>query len=240
MASERRTARASALRGFAATLFVALTLTAGTGCTTFVVRVNPALEAAAGSGDPLAVYDALEALIGARQDTPGDRTFAYEELQRIDESSAAATFARAAVTGRLVEQRGLRAADLVPEIERYAELSRRLDPDFRGGAATRLLGTLYVAAPATLLQHGDSERGLALLEDLVDRRPDLLENHLRLAEAYVALGDPGPAADHLCRCIGSREGLGRDDRELLDRLLEHSGRLPCAYVDVATPPSDKP
>jgi hypothetical protein len=221
-------------------LVVAVALAGGTACTTFVVRVNPALEAAAGTGDPLAVYDALEALIEARQDTPSDRRFAYEELGRIDERSAAATYARAAVTGRLVQQRGLRAAHLVREIERYAERSRELDPDFRGGAATRLLGTLYTAAPATLLEHGDSERGLALLEELADERPDLLENHLRLAEAYVALGDPGPAADHLCRCVGSREGLGRDDRELLESLLDQSGRLPCAYVDVATPPSDKP
>lgn len=235
MATERRSQR-----GVAAAALVALVLAGGSGCMTFVARVNPALEAAAGSGDALVVYDALESLIEARQDTPGDRTFAYDELRRIDETSAAATYARAAVTGRLVQQRGLRAARLVREIERYAELSRELDPHFRGGAATRLLGTLYVAAPATLLDHGDSERGLALLEELADERPDLLENHLRLAEAYVALGDPGPATDHLCRCVGSSDDLGRDDRELLESLLAQSGRLPCAYVDVATPPSDKP
>jgi Tetratricopeptide repeat len=229
MATERRSPR-----GLAAAALVVLALAGGSGCMTFVARVNPALEAAAGSGD------ALEGLIEARQDTPGDRTFAYDELRRIDERSAAATFARAAVTGRLVQQRGLRAAHHVREIEHYAELSRELDPDFRGGAATRLLGTLYVAAPATLLENGDSERGLALLESLADQRPDLLENHLRLAEAYFALGDPDPATDHLCRLVGSREALGRDDRELLESLLQQSGRLPCAYVDVATPPSDKP
>jgi tetratricopeptide (TPR) repeat protein len=235
MATERRT-----YRGLAAAALLALALVGGPGCMTFVARVNPALEAAAGTGDALAVYDALESLIEARQDTPGDRTFAYDELGRIDENSAAATYARAGVTGRLVQQRGLRAAHLVPEIEHYAERSRELDPGFRGGAATRLLGTLYVAAPATLLEDGDSERGLALLEELARTRPDVLENHLRLAEAYLALGDPDPATDHLCRCVGSREGLGRDDRELLESLLEQSGRLPCAYVDVATPPSDKP
>jgi hypothetical protein len=224
------------IRRLAAASLVALALGAGTGCVTFVARVNPALEAAAGSGDPITVYEALEALIEARQDTPGDRDFARDALRRIDENSAAETFARAAVTGRLVQQRGLRAAHLVREVERYARRSRELDPTFRGGAATRLLGTLYVAAPATLLEHGDSERGLALLEELAGGRPELLENHLRLAEAYVALGDPDPAKDHLCRCAGAREALGRDDRELLDSLLEQSGPVSCAYVDVATPP----
>jgi hypothetical protein len=235
MAAER-----TAARGLVAATLLALALGLASGCVTFVARVNPALEAAAGTGDALAVYDALEGLIAARQDTPGDRTFAYDELRRIDESSAAATFARAGVTGRLVQQRGLRAAHLVREIERYAIRSRELDPAFRGGAATRLLGTLYVAAPATLLEHGDSERGLALLEELTAERPDMLENRLRLAEAYVALGDPAPAAEHLCACAGSREALGRDDRELLESLLDVSGRPPCAYVGVGAPPSDKP
>jgi len=229
----------TASRGLAACALLALALVAS-GCMTFVARVNPALEAAAGTGDPIAVHDALESLIESRQDTPGDRVFAYDELRRIDENSAADTFARAAVTGRLVQQRGLRAANLVREVERDAERSREIDPDFRGGAATRLLGRLYVAAPATLLEHGDSERGLALLEELAERRPDLLENQLVLAEAYVALGDPAPAVDHLCRCAVSRESLGRDDRDLLESLLEQSGSPPCAYVDVSTPPSRKP
>ena len=76
-------------------------------------------------------------------------------------------FARADVTGRLVQQRGFLAANLVPDIERAARRSRELDPNFRDGAATRLLGTLYVIAPAAVLEHGDSEQGLELLEGLV-------------------------------------------------------------------------
>jgi hypothetical protein len=68
-----------------------------------------------------------------------------------------------------------------------------LDPDFRSGPATRLLGTLYVMAPAVSLEHGDSEGGIELLQGLVQTRPDVLENQLRLAEAYIALHDPAPA-----------------------------------------------
>jgi len=144
------------------------------------------------------------------------------------------------VTGRLVQQRGLRAANLVREVERDAERSRELDRTSAGAPPRASSAGFYVAAPATLLEHGDSERGLALLEELVARRPDVLENQLGLAEAYLALGDPAPAVDPLCRCAVSRESLGRDDRELLESLLEQSGSPPCAYVDVSTPPSGKP
>ena len=47
----------------------------------------------------------------------------------------------------------------VRDVERSARRSRELDPGFRDSAATRLLGTLYVIAPASLLKHGDSEAG---------------------------------------------------------------------------------
>lgn len=215
---------------------VALILFGVAGCATWRTPVNPALSAAARRDGPLAVYDALEALIEAGQDTPADREFAYEAVRRNREDSAAASFGRAAITGRLVQQRALRGAHLVAEVEREAERSRELDPDFRGGAATRLLGTLYVAAPAPFLAHGDSEQGLVLLETLAAERPEELENHLRLAEAYLALGDPGPAAAPLCRCRGARDLLRRDERLLLDRLVEQASPLDCsAQLDVAAP-----
>jgi hypothetical protein len=98
---------------------------------------------------------------------------------------------------------------------------------------------MYVAAPAPFLKHGDSERGLELLEQLVAEQPDRLENQLRLAEAYLALGDPAPAGDSLCRCRESRELLRRDERLLLDRLVEQAEPLSCPPprddVDVASP-----
>ena len=62
-----------------------------------------------------------------------------------------------------------------------------------------MLGTLYVIAPGALVKHGDSERGLELLEGLVSEHPEIVENHLRLAEAYIALGDPDPAGPS-CAC----------------------------------------
>jgi hypothetical protein len=49
--------------------------------------------------------------------------------------------------------------------------SIKLDPKFRNDAASRLLGTMYVVAPSSFVEHGDSEQGLELLEGLVDEYP---------------------------------------------------------------------
>lgn len=204
-------------------------------CTGRRGAVHPDLRALSDPSDVLAVSDALEALVANGLDTPADRQYAYDIVQAHTEDSAASLFARATVTGRLVQDRGLLAAHLVPDIERDARRSRDLDPEFRGGAATRLLGTLYVMAPAGLLRHGDSEVGLALLEGLAERHPEVPENHLRLAEAYLALGDSAPAARHLCRCLADRRALRPDDQKLLGQLMDDAGLPPCAPTTIVPP-----
>jgi hypothetical protein len=196
--------------------------------------VHPALQDAADQNDSLAVCDALEALIAAGNDTPADRQYAYDVVSVDTTDTAAAAYARASVIGRLVQQKGLLGAGMIPDVERNARRSRELDPTFRDGAATRLLGTLYVLAPASFLKHGDSEDGLALLEGLVKVQPDSAENHLRLAEAYIALGDPTPAAPHLCRCLDMRATLRRDEQLLLANLVANLGKLDCR---TAKPPA---
>jgi hypothetical protein len=217
--------------GWPALLVTAL-LCLGSACATRRGAVHPELSAVGDRQDALALSDALEALIAAGQDTPADREYAYDIVRAHTEDTAPSLFARAAVMGRLVQQKGLLAAPLVPEIERCARRSRDLDPDFRGGAATRLLGTLYAMAPAVLLQHGDSEGGLELLEGLVQRHPEVPENHLRLAEAYIALGDAAPAGPHLCRCLADKAALRPDDQRLLQQLIDNAGLPPCAPTTV--------
>lgn len=183
-------------------------------------HMHSVLEGPAAAHDALALSDALEQLISEGKDTKADRHYAYDEVRKFEQRTAAYAFARAAITGRVVQARGLAAAQLVEEVERYALKSRELDPNFRDGAATRMLGTLYVLAPAALLEHGDSEQGIELLEGLVRKRPNVLENHLRLAEAYIALNNPEPAIAHLCLCVTNRSSLRGDERALLDRLLK--------------------
>jgi hypothetical protein len=189
--------------------------------------VHLELTGAAAKDDPLAIADALEDLIAGGRDTPADRDFAYRRVRAHPSDTAKYAYARAVVTGRLVQQKGLLGVDMVGEVEQYARRSRELDPDFRDGAATRMLGTLYVVAPAPLLRHGDSETGLELLISLVEKRPDVLENHLRVAEAYVALGDPEPAKPHLCIAVAGKARLRRDDQALLAQLLKDAGNYRC-------------
>jgi hypothetical protein len=223
-----------------ARLFLAAALCLAAGCAARRGRVHVALADAAESSDALAVSDALEELIGAGQETPADRRFAYEVVRRSEQPTASYAYARAVVTGRLVQQRGLSAARLVPEIERFARRSRELDAGFRDGAATRLLGKLYVMAPAALLEHGDSEQGLTLLEQLVAARPDVAANHLYLAEAYITLGDPAPAMPHLCRCLAFEQALRPGELALLRQLVAGAGPPRCEDPSVVTAETRRP
>jgi hypothetical protein len=189
--------------------------------------ISPALLAAQNKHDALAIADALEELIADGNDRAEDRLFAYNAVRAKPIESAEYQYAAAVVTGRLVQQRGLLGADLVGEVEKYARRSRELNPDFRTGAATRMLGTLYVIAPPALLKHGDSEKGLELLEGLVQAHPEVIENHLRVGEAYIALGDAEPATAHLCKCHNEQARMRRDDRALLAQLLKDAGNPKC-------------
>jgi hypothetical protein len=215
----------------------ALTACLGTSSGSPNAGISPALVAAYDKQDALAVADALEDLIAEGNDRAEDRQYAYNIVRAKPLDTAPYTYARAVVTGRLVQQRGLLGADLVGEVEHYARRSRELDPNFRTGAATRMLGTLYVIAPPALLRHGDSETGLELLEKLAQTNPDVIENHLRVGEAYIALGDPDPAKDHLCKCQAEQARMRRDDRVLLAQLMKDAGNPKCPPP--GAPPSEK-
>lgn len=184
-------------------------------------EVTPDVATAAQQRDALAISDELEALVDQGKATEDDRVYALEQVRSIsDDGSAGYAFARAAVAGRVAELRGVKAGKLVGEAEGFARKSIERDPKFRERAAERMLGSLWVMAPPRLLEHGDSEKGLELLETLATQQPQELDNHLRLAEAYVFLGDPEPAVPHLCTVQQGRASLRRDDDALLQRLLD--------------------
>lgn len=221
--------RGRALRPIATGLAL-LTIGTLSGCSMLKLSsgpANPKLTAAAQQKDMLALSDALEGLIDDGTATGNDRAYAYEVVKTNPADTAATAYARAAITGRLVQDQGLRAAQLVPDVEEYALRSRKMDPKFRDGAATILVGKLYVMAPATLLKHGDSETGLELLEEVTTEYPDVAGNHLRLAEAYITLHDPEPAGPHLCYCLEHKDSLRPDDQRGLKDLLDDAGPLPC-------------
>ncbi|MBI3784152.1 MAG: hypothetical protein HY270_12215 [Deltaproteobacteria bacterium] len=209
---------------------------ASAGCTVLRSAANPELVAASEHGAAIEISDALESLIDKGRDTPADREYAWEAVKARPALTAPDLFARAAVGGRLVQSKGLRGAPLLAEVEEFARQSRTLDPDFRNSAATRLLGTLYVMAPAKFLRHGNSETGIDLLEELTGKGPDVPENQLRLAEAYVSLSDADSARPHLCRCLEHKAALRPDDQHLLTHLIEEIGTPECGGVGEGTPP----
>ncbi len=179
---------------------------------------------AAAARDPVAIYEALEQEIAAGTDTEQDRSRALEEVTAIpDDQSAAYAFVRAALAGRVAENRGAKAGKLVTDAESWALKSIARDPELRDRAATQLLGSLYVMAPGRLVEHGDSEKGLEMLEGLVAARPDEPRYRLRLAQAYVHLGDDEPAHAHACAALAARDRLRGDEQKLLDALVGELG-----------------
>ncbi len=174
--------------------------------------------------DPVAVHDGLEAAIAGGTDTEQQRVDALARVERApDDGSAGYAFVRGALNGRVAELRGIDAGRLVTEAEAWARRSLERDPEFRDGAATQMLGSLYVMAPARLLEHGDSETGLELLEGLVERQPGAAPSRLRLAQAYLHLGDDASALPHLCATLPARTTLRPDEQKLLDGLVADAG-----------------
>jgi tetratricopeptide (TPR) repeat protein len=183
--------------------------------------VDPSISEA--QADAWAVHEALEQRIAAGGATEAERVSALEKARAApDDGSAAYAYARAAVAGRMAEERGLQALDLLDEIRDWSSKSIERDASFQGMAATRMLGTLHVLA-GRHFKGGDSERGLELLEQVLEAHPDAVVNHLRVAEAYVALGDPEPAFERLCVALAGRTQLTAEEQRLLDALVVDAG-----------------
>jgi hypothetical protein len=206
------------------------------GCRPDGAAVPPDGGTATVPGDALGVSDSLETQIEEGSASEDDRVRALEQVRAIpDDGSAGYAFARAAVAGRVAELRGIKAGKLVGEAEGFARKSIERDPEFRERAASRMLGSLWVMAPPRLLEHGDSEKGLALLETLAKEQPDEPLNHLRLGEAYIFLGDAEPAVSHLCIVKQGQDALRRDDRALLERLMDEAGEEEPIECEAASP-----
>lgn len=173
--------------------------------------------------DAWAVHEALEQRVAAGGGTEAERVSALDQARAApDDGTAAYAYARASVAGRMAEERGLQALELLDEIREWATKSIERDANFQGMAATRMLGTLHVLA-GRHFKGGDSEHGLELLEQVLEAHPDAVVNHLRVAEAYVALGDPEPAFERLCTAQAGRAQLTAEEQRLLDALIVDAG-----------------
>lgn len=188
-----------------------------------VIALRPELRAPASRRDALALCDALEKLIDDGRATPADREAVYRAVKDWQAPTAEYAYARASIAGRLAQVRGLTAVGLIRDMETWGRMSMKLDRKWHDGAARRLVGTLYVLAPGSLLQHGNSEDGLDLLDKQVAEYPRDPVNRVRLAEGFISLNDPDPAREHLCFALAYEQGLRATDHKLLMSLIDQFG-----------------
>ncbi|MBN2197054.1 MAG: hypothetical protein JW751_29890 [Polyangiaceae bacterium] len=189
-------------------------------------EASPELVAAA-RDSVLSLSDTLETYYATGEPSPRDLSWAYHRVKDVPVTTAGETYGKAKITARWVQSRGMLAASQLREVEALLLQSQELDANFRQGAAEFMLGVLYVHAPARLVEHGDSEVGLSLLEAHLAQHPDDPPKQLRLAEAYIALNDPDPAHPLLCSCQRRRAALSQSEQVLLDELLKRAGEQPC-------------
>lgn len=85
--------------------------------------------------------------------------------------------------GLAVHDHPVEAAHSLQRLETEALQAVQLNPDLDGGGPMRLLGMLYLKAPAWPAGMGDGDKALDLLKQAVDKHPDHPLNQLFYAQA---------------------------------------------------------
>jgi hypothetical protein len=83
--------------------------------------------------------------------------------------------------GNAVRHNAFTAVKSLPKLERTLTEAIEGAPDVDDGGPLRVMGMLYIKAPAWPQGIGDVDRGLELLDEAVDQHPDHPLNHLFLA-----------------------------------------------------------
>lgn len=105
------------------------------------------------------------------------------------------------LTGLVAENDSLRGLKLVPVIEREALLASDLNPAIDHGGPHRMLGELYLRAPAFPVSIGDSSRAVDHYRLAVDQAPGFFENRLGLTEALLTEEESGEACFELKKIL---------------------------------------
>jgi len=141
--------------------------------------------------------------------------------------SGLAHYLAAYLTGLEAERAPWRGLFLVPVIEREAARAADLSPGVDRAGPDRMLGELYLRAPAFPVSVGDSRKAVSHYRRAVSRVPSAPENRLGLAESLLSNHRTAEACGELRALlteIASEHGeksVGHKTRELLER---HCGR----------------
>ncbi len=93
--------------------------------------------------------------------------------------------------GLAVREHPTLAMNNLKRLEGEMKTALALSPNLDDGGPMRLLGTLYIKAPAWPSGIGDRDKGLDLLEQAVKKFPGHPLNHLFYAQAILAVDDEG-------------------------------------------------
>ena len=98
-------------------------------------------------------------------------------------SSAQASYYAALCMGARAKARQIEGLDLVPRMEKAGKVAVSADPTIADAGPHRLLGGIYLWAPAWPASVGDLDLAIEHFEKAVELAPDWAENHMLLAYA---------------------------------------------------------
>lgn len=152
--------------------------------------------------------------------------------QELAPKQAACYFYQALNTGLYYEAKVLGYPTAMVRIANAAEQVIALEPSYKDGGGYRILGQLFLKAPAFNLGNNEVTRNLekskSYLEQAVALVPDYPENHLFLAETLVAMEEWEKARKHLevaREQVAKQTYPDKDVREWEELIRELDGKV---------------
>lgn len=137
--------------------------------------------------------------------------FAEAALAKDADKDGAVHYYLAANLGLVLRDNLLLAAQNLGRLEREMKLALALSPNLDAGGPLRLLGALYLKAPAWPSGIGDLDKALELLEKAVKEHPEHPINHLFYAQALWSAGDETSQTQAKNECLIGRKLLAEGD-----------------------------
>ncbi len=117
-------------------------------------------------------------------DAKKGRQLAEQAVAKLPRSGLA-HYLYAYLTGLEAENDPLHGLERVPVIEREALRAAELNPGIDNGGPDRMLGELYLRAPAFPMSVGDPAKSITHFRRAVAAAPGFMENRLGLVEAFL-------------------------------------------------------